>query len=92
MKKTKRIESRRCPVCGKVESQIFAGKNRSGSQKCFCNDCKKYYTLDSKTCEIPDETKKLAVKMFLAGVSARKVGQLFGFSKANVLNWIKKNG
>ena len=67
-----------------------AGKNRSGSQKCFCIDCKKYYILDSKTCEIPAETKKQAVKMYLAGVSDRKVGQIFGFSKANILNWIKK--
>jgi len=49
-----------------------------------------YYTLDPKTREIPEETKKQAVKVYLAGVSARKVGQLFGFSKANVLIWLKK--
>ena len=53
--------------------------------------CHKKYTLDPKTREIPNETKKQAVKMYLTGISARKVGQIYGFSKANVLNWIKKN-
>ncbi|MCL2023830.1 MAG: hypothetical protein FWG82_06605 [Oscillospiraceae bacterium] len=91
MKKTTINEARRCPECGKAENQVNAGKNRSGTQRCFCNDCKKYYTLDPKTHEIPKETKKQAVKMYLTGVSARKVGKILGFSKANVLNWIKKN-
>jgi len=91
MKKQTEKAGRKCPLCGSTENQVNNGHNRSGSQRCFCRNCKKSYTLDPKTREIPDETKKQAVKMFLAGVSARKVGQIFGFSKANVLNWIKKN-
>jgi transposase-like protein len=91
MRVAKTIESRRCPICGKTEKQVYAGKNRSGSQKCFCRDCKKYYTADPKTREIPEEKKTLAMKMLLGGMSGRKVGQILGFSKANVYNWLKKN-
>ena len=59
-------------------------KNRSGTQKCFCNDCKKYYTLEPKTREYPEEIRQQAIKTFYAGASGRAVGKVFGFSKANV--------
>ena len=68
----------------------MVGKNRSGTQRCFCNECKKYYTLDPKTREIPEEVRQQAIKTYYAGASGRGVGKVFGFSKANVYNWIKK--
>jgi len=90
MKKAKHIEGRKCPHCERTEEQILSGKTAAGSQRCYCKVCKKYYTLDPKTREIPDEKKLEAIKAFMGGLSARKVGQIFGFSKANVLNWLKK--
>ena len=51
MRKATINEARRCPICGKAENQVNAGKNRTGTQQCFCNDCKKYYTLEPKTRE-----------------------------------------
>ncbi len=90
MRKAKEVAGRKCPNCGKVENQVNAGKNRSGTQKCFCNDCKKYYTLNPKTREYPEEIRQQAIKTFYAGASGRGVGKVFGFSKANVYNWIKK--
>lgn len=65
-------------------------KNRSGSQRCFCNDCKKYYTFNPKTREYSEEIREQAIKAYYAGASGRGVGKIFGFSKANVYNWIKK--
>lgn len=91
MRTAKEVAGRKCPICGKVENQVNAGKNRSGTQKCFCNDCKKYYTLNPKTREYPEEIRQQAIKIFYAGVSGRGVGKVFGFSKANVYNWNKKN-
>jgi len=84
-------EARRCPKCGKSENQVNAGKNRSGTQRCFCSDCKKYYTLNPKTREYPAEIKQQALKIYYAGASGRGVGKVLGMSKANVYNWIKKN-
>lgn len=82
---------RNCPVCGKAENQVSAGKNRSGTQRCFCKNCQKYYTLNPKNREYPEEIRRQAIKAYYAGTSGREVGKMFGFSKSNVYNWIKKN-
>jgi len=90
MRKATVDAARRCPQCGKGEKQVNAGKNRSGTQRCFCQACKKYYTLDAKTQAYSEELREQAVKTYYAGVSGRGVGKIFGMSKANVYNWIKK--
>ena len=92
MRKAKEVIGRKCPICGKTEHQRNCGKNRSGTQRCFCTECKKYYTLNPKTREYSEEVRELAIKAYYAGASGRGVGKIFGFSKANVYNWIKKNG
>ena len=91
MKKAKENAGRRCPQCGKAEKQVNAGRNRSGTQRCYCNDCGKYYTFEPKRNAYDEETRKQALKIYYSGVSGRKVGLLLGMSKANVYNWIKKN-
>jgi len=90
MRKAKEIAGRSCPQCGKTENQVMVGRNRSGTQRCFCKECEKYYTLDPKQREIPEEVRQQAIKTYYAGASGRGVGKVFGFSKANVYNWIKK--
>jgi transposase-like protein len=90
MKKIKIIESRRCPKCGKVETQINKGRNASGTQRCRCLICKIYYTPEPKRSTYDEETRKQALKIYYSGVSGRGVGKIFGMSKANVYNWLKK--
>jgi transposase-like protein len=68
------------------------GYNRSGTQRCLCGRCGVTYTLNPKKREYSEETKRLAFKMFYSGVSGRGVGKILKMSKANVYNWIKKNG
>ncbi len=91
MKKIKETPEKRCPHCGKTTNQIKKGYNRSGTQRCQCKDCGKKYTIDPKKHEYPEETQKLALKIYYSGVSGRGVGKILGMSKANVYNWIKKN-
>ena len=50
------------------------------------------YTLESKTKAYTEEIRDSAIKTYYTGVSGRQIGILFGMSKANVYNWIKKNG
>lgn len=57
----------------------------------MCKICNHKYTPSPKTREYSEETKKQALKIYYSGVSARGVGKIMGMSKANVLNWIKKN-
>ena len=89
MRKSKVDPNRRCPKCGKAEKQSNAGFNRSGTQRCFCNDCKYKYTLNGKTRAIPNEKREEALRIYYSGVSGRGVGKILGMGKSNVLNWIK---
>ena len=50
-----------------------ARKNRSGTQRRFC---KKYYTLNPKTQEYPEEVRQQAIKTYYAGVSGRGVRKM----------------
>ena len=81
-----------CPVCGESTGQMKNGANRSGTQTYRCRHCNKYYTPDPKRTEYSEETRSLALKLFYSGVSGRGVGKVLRMSKANVYNWLKKNG
>jgi len=91
MKKITEDENRKCPKCGEIRNQIKKGYNASGTQRCFCKECKIVYTVNPKKREYPEEVRRQAMKTYYAGASGRGVGKIFGFSKANVYNWIKKN-
>ena len=90
MRKSTEEAWKRCPKCGKIENQIKAGYNGSGSQRCKCKECGIYYTINPKRHEYPEETRKLAIKMYYGGVSGRGVGKILQMNKSNVMNWIKK--
>jgi len=90
MRKARVIEGRYCPKCKSGEKQVNYGFNRSGTQKCKCNNCKIIYTLDPKTRAYSEEIRSSVLKTYYSGVSGRGVGKIFGMSKANVYNWIKK--
>ena len=92
MKKITIDENRKCPNCGQSANQINKGLNRSGTQRCMCKDCKIYYTPKAKRRAYSEEIRTQALKIFYSGVSGRGVGNVLGMSKANVYNWIKKNG
>lgn len=90
MKKAKEAAGRECPKCGKTENQSNYGYNRSGTQRCKCNECNTVYTFQPKTRAYSEEIRQNAIKIYYAGVSGRGVGKIFGMSKTNVYNWIKK--
>ena len=69
-----------------------SGYNRSGTQRCLCGVCNYKYTLNPKSKTYSDEIRLLAIKEHLSGLSGRRIGAIHGMSKANVYNWIKKNG
>jgi len=90
MKNQKIAPNRFCPKCGETENQVNKGKNRSGTQRCRCLLCQIYYTPQPKRSAYGEDVRELAIKTYYAGVSGRGVGKIFGMSKANVYNWIKK--
>ena len=92
MRKAEISEEKKCPKCGRVENQVKNGSNRSGTQRIVCRHCKISYTLEPKRNAYSEETRALALKIYYAGASGRGVGKVMNMSKANVYNWIKKNG
>ena len=58
----------------------------------MCTECGIRFTLAPKRNEYSEETRALALKIYYSGTSGRGVGKILGMSKANVYNWIKKNG
>jgi len=80
-----------CPSCKAEDGQMKNGKNRSGTQSMLCRHCKKSYTPEPKRNAYDEVVREMAMKTYYAGVSGRGVGKIFGMSKANVYNWIKKN-
>ena len=78
-----------CPRCKASEKQMNNGKNKSGTQQIICWTCKKTYTENPKTRAYSAEVREQALKLLLAGMSSRRVGQILGFNKANVYNWCK---
>jgi transposase-like protein len=90
MRKTTLSQEMKCPVCGCTGKQSKKGFNRSGTQRYICKECGVTYTLDSKRHEYPEEIKEKAIKAYYSGATGRGVGRMFGMSKANVYNWIKK--
>ena len=83
------MEKKKCPKCESELRQSY-GKNRSGSQRVKCVSCGKTYTLNPKEKGYSEEIRCQAMKIHFAGASGRKVGQVMGFSKANVYNWCKQ--
>ena len=90
MRKSTEEAWKRCPKCGKTENQIKAGYNGSGSQRCKCKECGIYYTINPKRHEYPEETRKLAIKMYYGGVSGRGVGKKVDRNNVKDVNLIKK--
>jgi transposase-like protein len=83
------VEKRKCPSCGSVLCHNY-GKTGIGTQRVRCTDCGKIYTPNPKHRGYPEEVRQQAMKIHFAGASGRKVGQVMGFSKANVYNWCKQ--
>jgi len=92
MRKIRVIEGRICPLCKSDRNQKNAGFNHTGTQRCFCKTCNKYYTLNPKTIKYPEEVRREAIRIYYTGVSGRGVGKLLNIHHANVVNWIKKTG
>ena len=75
-----------CNKCNSNTNQIKKGKTPCGSQRFYCKICDNKYTPIKKGWNL--ETKQMAVKTYLEGKSARKVGKLFGMDGNTIKAWV----
>jgi len=78
----------KCPSCGANWHQMKAGFNHSGSQRYKCGECKRAYTPASKEKGYSQETRMLALRMYVEGSSQRSIARILKVSPQSVSNWI----
>ena len=78
----------RCPSCGANWRQMKAGFNQSGSQRYKCGECKRAYTPEAKEKGYSQETRMLAMRMYVEGSSQRSIARILKISPQSVSNWI----
>jgi transposase-like protein len=79
-----------CPKC-KETSHSKAGFAK-GRQRYKCKSCGYHYTVEKKSDVKSEETRRLALEMYLEGVGFRGIGRLLHISFGTVYQWVKKWG
>ena len=77
-----------CPYCNADMKQYKAGFNRSGCQRYRCGICKRAYTPKPNPLGYSDETRMLAIRMYLEGNSQRAIGRILQVSPQSVASWV----
>jgi transposase-like protein len=65
-----------------------AGFNHSGSQRYKCGECQRAYTPEAKEKGYAQETRMLALRMYVEGNSQRSIARILKISPQSVSNWI----
>jgi transposase-like protein len=79
----------KCPNCQATKRQVKNGWNPSGSQKYRCQECKSVYTPDPKPNGYPEETRLLAIRMYVEDNSYSAIGRILKVNPQSVVNWVR---
>ena len=79
----------KCPKCESEVKQHKVGKTSSGSQRYRCYQCKYKYTPEKKPHSYDEKFKKMAIQLYLDGMSFRRVARHLGVDPQSVANWVK---
>ena len=77
-----------CPKC-KSKEYCKAGKAK-GLQRYKCKSCGYYYTVERKSDVKPEETRRMALEMYLEGLGFRAIGRLLRISYGTAYQWISR--
>lgn len=76
-----------CPHCDSSVRQTKHGNTPSGSQRYHCHACQRLYTPVPQEQGYPQETRHLAIKLYLEGNGFRRIARLLGCHHQTVANW-----
>ena len=79
----------KCSYCKSTKKQVKNGLNRSGSQKYRCNECQRVYTPEPKLNGYSQETRLLAIRMYVEGNSYNAIARILMVNPQSVVNWVK---
>ena len=77
-----------CPKC-KTEQTVKDGFV-NGKQRYFCKQCGYRHTVSYK--HFSEQTKQMALQMYLEGLGFRSIGRILQCSHVSVYRWIKAYG
>lgn len=77
-----------CPGCKQTTRQVKVGKTLAGSQRYKCQHCSKKYTPEAKTRGYSKEVRDRAVRMYVDGLSFRRVARHVGVHHQTVVDWV----
>jgi transposase-like protein len=83
-----RIGGMKCPKRGANWKQYKAGFNPLGSQRYRCGECNRVYTLKPSQHGYAEETRLLAIRMYVEGSSYRSIGRLLKVNPQSIANWV----
>ena len=78
----------RCANCQSENKQSKCGSNPSGSQKYKCGECKRVYTPKPNPNGYPEETRMLAIRMYVEGSSYGSIARILKVNPQSVANWV----
>jgi transposase-like protein len=77
-----------CPHCSETNYQRKNGFNPSGSQRYYCNPCRRIYTPDPKRNGHPLDLHDQAVRLYADGLNFRRIARILGVNHQTVINWV----
>jgi len=78
----------KCPTCQANWKQYKAGFNPSGSQRYRCGECNRVYTPKPTPHGYAEETRLLAIRMYVEGSSYNSIGRVLKVNSQSVANWV----
>jgi transposase-like protein len=79
-----------CPKCKQTEHSK-AGFVK-GRQRYKCKSCGYYYSVEKKSDVKSEETRRMALEMYLEGLGFRAIGRVLRISFGTVYQWVRKWG
>jgi putative ATPase subunit of terminase (gpP-like) len=76
--------------CGFVDGCGAIALN--GRQRYKCKGCSHYFSVKKPIRHKSNETKQMAIKMYLEGLGFRTIGRLLNISHQTVYKWVKQLG
>lgn len=77
-----------CPYCHTSALPVKAGKTDSGSQRYKCKGCGQRFTPEPRQM-YSDALRHQAVKLYVDGMSFRRIGRQLGVDHVTVMHWVR---
>ena len=82
------MQQQLCPSCLLEQGASKSGRNSSGSQRYWCQQCHRYFTPNPKPSGYTVDLRNQVYQLHRAGASLRTIGRQLGINHQTVNNWL----